>query len=265
MINAKPGFTLVELLTVISIIGVLMGLLLPAVQMAREAARRTQCANNLKNIGLALHQFTDSHGRLPVGDDRLALTEHAWSTRILPYIEHGNVYVQFDMNLHWSIPGKNRTASTFDIPTYLCPSAIESFPGKQDYGGLLGTALLSLPFGYGPNETFGCGTLIATFPQQPKGVAFASITDGLSQTILVGESVDRDPESSGRWASGRNCFSQNRSLAVPLTGELFSQHFSGIGTLFADGHFQFISKSIDDRTLGAGCCRNDALVMDLVE
>jgi prepilin-type N-terminal cleavage/methylation domain-containing protein len=261
----RSGFTLVELLTVIAILGVLMGLILPAVQSAREAARRTQCANNLKNIGLALHNHESAYGRLPIGDDRLARTEHAWSTFILPYLEQDSLYTQFDLGVHWSFPEANRTAAGHDINTYICPSSRETFPGKQDYGGILGTALLHLPFGYGPRESFGCGTLIATTPKQRRGVAFSSITDGLSNTLLVGESVDRDPESSGRWASGRNCFSQNRSLIVPVTGELFSHHPTGIGTLFADGHYRFIASAIEDRIIGAACCRNDGLVVQPLE
>ena len=96
--RARRGFTLVELLVVIAIIGILVALLLPAVQAAREAARRTQCTNNLKQLGLAVHNYENTNKELPPG----GLTPtggsygHSWWVRILPYIEQGNVYDKFD-------------------------------------------------------------------------------------------------------------------------------------------------------------------------
>lgn len=256
------GFTLVELLVVLSVIGLLIGLLLPAIQMSREAARRIQCANSLRNIGLAIHQFEGIHRRLPAGDDRHALTEHAWSTLILPYLEQQALYNQFDFTRHWTVADENRAAALIDLPIYVCPSSRESFPGKQDYGGIFGTSLLPLEFGYGPTQMFGCGALILTSRQQPRGILTSTITDGLSNTLLVGESSDRDPATSGRWASGRNSFSQNRSINITHPGELFSRHSSGVGVVFADSHFQFLYHGIDDFVLGALCSRNDGMMAD---
>jgi prepilin-type N-terminal cleavage/methylation domain-containing protein/prepilin-type processing-associated H-X9-DG protein len=253
----RTAFTLVELLVVVAIVGILMGLLLPAVQSAREASRRLQCVNNLKNIGLALHHFSDARGSLPVGNDGLKETNHAWSTKILPYLEQTQLLQRFDFARRWNAIGTNESASRELLSIYICPSGRIIAGGKQDYGGILGTTLIDLPIGSGPFDAFGCGTLISTSETQKQAVRFASITDGLSVTLCVGESVDRNIESAGRWACGLNCFSQNDSIASDSApGELFSLHPGGVNGLFIDGHVQFLSKQLDTRALGAICTRN---------
>lgn len=253
---SRSAFTLVELLVVISIIGVLVGLLLPAVQMARETARRAYCLNNLKNSGLALHNFHDVHRRLPPGSDSLNDTEHSWASRILPYQEQSALYRQIDFSLPWNAPN-NQPAAAHSLSVYRCPSSVLDTPGKVDYGGIIGTALLPLPIGSGPNQAFGCGTLVVIQAAQPVAPNFASIRDGLSMTLAVGESADRDPDLGGRWACGRNCFSQNLpSVNQGEIGELFSRHPHGVNGLFADGHVTFLTEGIDSKVLGAICTRN---------
>lgn len=125
--RVRRGFTLIELLVVIAIIAILIALLLPAVQQAREAARRTQCRNNLKQIGLAIHNYHDVYGQFPPPSMLSGTTtgsmfsSHSFLLSILPYIDQGNVYESYDINLACWDP-VNATAVNTKIPGYVCPS-----------------------------------------------------------------------------------------------------------------------------------------------
>ncbi len=150
----RPAFTLVELLVVIAIIGILVGLLLPAVQAAREAARRMQCSNNVKQLGLAFHNYENTFRNFPInfawrtrpglggGGPAISDTGKSWMQMILPFIEQNNLFNTIDfsvgLRLTGGIPGTtaainaNRVAAATPIPSYLCPSDGQHQNGRLD-------------------------------------------------------------------------------------------------------------------------------------
>ena len=145
-VHARSGFTLIELLVVIAIIAVLIALLLPAVQQAREAARRSQCKNNLKQIGLAIQNFHDVKGTLP--SSRMGPQHASWFVQILPYIDQVALYKQWSLNNTYYL--QPATARTTSVPMFHCPSQRASslstqfevsstgLPDLQQYPGALG-------------------------------------------------------------------------------------------------------------------------------
>lgn len=190
--RSRAAFTLVELLVVIAIIGVLVALLLPAVQAAREAARRMQCSNNLKQIGLGLHNYHDSFKAVPyrIG----GITNRPWVgglCRILPYVEQQALFDQVDAAL-FPEPWGGFAAYTAKVPGFICPSdgkAVNSPNGQVgaknywfsngDYTGWWGDPMTRGPFEASGHESGAAGWNNAQ--------NFASITDGLSNTIALSE------------------------------------------------------------------------------
>ena len=133
----RAGFTLVELLVVIAIIGMLVALVLPAVQAAREAARRAHCQNNLRQIGVALHVYHDAHKQLPVGcvEKRVPKTtpngrQLAWSAELLPQLEEQPLWQQIDFHSPYDSPA-NATAAATVVAVYLCPSTARAVSGRE--------------------------------------------------------------------------------------------------------------------------------------
>jgi prepilin-type N-terminal cleavage/methylation domain-containing protein len=131
--SARRAFTLIELLVVIAIISVLIGMLLPAVQKAREAASRISCANNLKQIGLAMHMHHNDHDRLP--PSRLLPNRATWAVLILPYLEQDNLYHQW--NLGGTYYQQNAVARTTSVKGYFCASRRTSVDGLSISGDVL--------------------------------------------------------------------------------------------------------------------------------
>ncbi len=198
----RSGFTLVELLVVIAIIGILIALLLPAVQAAREAARRSQCTNNLKQIGLGMHNYHDIYRALPVG--AYACCWGTWKVALLPYIEQVNLRQLYVDNNKYGTPvdnaryahAVNLPVTTTHIPTYQCPSdspnpntfisKITSDNYSVNYGntGLGQQATLNgIKFGGAPFSNSGSTT------SDPKVYNFRDIRDGLSNTLMVAEVI----------------------------------------------------------------------------
>ena len=214
------GFTLVELLVVIAIIGILVGLLLPAVQAAREAARRMQCSNNLKQIGLALHNYESafrvwpSQSSGPTQGVNFNARRGSWFTAILPFLEQDGIFKSFNPSVHWHAP-QNLASVTAKVPSFNCPSAQERrgfewtvlvdyssatsttailsprsfFDGATtDYAnvGGIGTQLNAvLPVNQRLGDPLNCGILKGT------AVRLGEVTDGLSNTIMVVECASR--------------------------------------------------------------------------
>lgn len=258
------GFSLVELLAVVSIIATLIGLVLPAVQRARESSRLASCGNNLKNQGLAIGGYESSRRCFPAGNDQGAARFHAWSSFILPFIENSGVADRIDYRKAWDDAGGNASLADLTLPLYVCPSGIASFPGKQDYGGILGAWIeADGSFPTAPDWERS-GVLYATNERFPRPAKAAGVTDGLSQTLLVSEGVDRDHPGANQhaygdscWACGSNCFALTSTIINNPTRDGFrSRHVAGLQGLFADGHVAFLNDSLAADVLIALCTKS---------
>jgi prepilin-type N-terminal cleavage/methylation domain-containing protein len=188
----RQAFTLVELLVVIAIIGILVALLLPAVQAAREAARRIQCTNNLKQIGIALHNYHDTHKNFPPGRLRILVDGQGRCfsayAHLLPFLEANNLFQQINFNFNPE-DAVNAVALEQTIPYFLCPS-----DRNQKLQG--NSAVHNYPLS--------TGTTYPVSPRNPGGVAvtgvfyensatgFRDIIDGSSQTVCISETVKAD-------------------------------------------------------------------------
>ncbi|MFH5804027.1 DUF1559 domain-containing protein [Alienimonas sp. DA493] len=271
--DGRRGFTLIELLVVIAVIALLVSLLLPAVQQAREAARRTACFNNLKQIALGLHNYESLHRSFPIGCDGCSLPSLppppgfrmkriAWGVPLLPFLDAGPVAERFDTTLPHDVAANVEAAGT-RLPTFLCPSADqtdrpgpttgdrdgdgEHDPGDglawTDYGGLYGVSF-NTPRILPEHE----GVML-----YDRVVTVAAVRDGLSNTAVIGECAGRGLAYDGQWANGHNLFDQRFDQPVNVTrnNELFSDHASGVNVARGDGSAHFVSESTDQQVLNA--------------
>ena len=270
--HRRDGFTLIELLVVIAIIAVLIALLLPAVQQAREAARRTQCKNSLCQVGLAIHNYEMAHNVLPPGcvnptgpiRSEPSGYHMSWTVQILPYIEQQNIFRTIDFTVGVYDP-KNEAARKLVIPTYLCPSDGLYSPGLEQTAPNNYAAVHhdeEAPIDHGNHGTFVLNM----------AVSMDLVTDGSSNTLFIGEKVLQralQPDERG-WMSGtratlRNAGEKiNHNLAavrhqfplfpsdtntLPVTpeyvGGFSSHHTGGANFVVGDGSVRFVNEQIN--------------------
>lgn len=220
------GFTLVELLVVIAIIGTLVGLLLPAVQMARESARRNSCASNVRQMGLAMHNLLDTRKYFPAAcyttdsasttkfptppEGNQSRTEHSWRVLIMPYMEEQSAVAGYDFNQNWfsatNLPVAQRSVAVFRCPSTRVSESVTSIPTSPDTDSARGALTASTPLGvtdyetitgvkrnvlgspdpYPSGTTTGDGALVKDIVTRQ-----AKITDGMSKTFLLAECAGR--------------------------------------------------------------------------
>ncbi len=263
----RSGFTIVELLMVIAIVGALTALLIPAVQASREAGRRTQCQNNLRQIGVGLNEFHNVKKTFPVGCKGCQKTPRIqipWSVYLLPYVEEKAVWELLDETQPYNSE-RNREAGQKPIALYLCPSTTTAKnrngpttgdingngawdPGDDlaysDYGGMFGVGLTTLPLGNG-----------ALIYEKP--INAGQIRDGLSQTIIVAEDTGRGADLTGSsWINGQNIFDVTVPINRTQNNEIWSDHPGGANATFCDESVHFLSQTIDLNVLFALCTRD---------
>ena len=295
------AFTLVELLVVIAIIGGLIALLLPAVQAAREAARKTSCANNLHQIGVALNAYMADHKSLPPGYVSTVLPDHddggpgwGWGAKLLPQMEQGNLFQKLD----FSLPIDGAAAAPWrmtPVPSFICPSDAEFEPvieipnegtfeivckmAAASYVGSAGTVRPTCKV---------CRDLFDGVFGRNRGIKPADITDGLSNTIAVGErsnywasaaiwgvvpqTILRDHQQPGLYAAGPayvlgTTFASGFNIEEFEAGmdhntmgtyaeSFYSMHPGGAYFVFADGAVHFLRDNIEPRAMNALATRD---------
>lgn len=307
--RARAAFTLVELLVVIAIIGVLVALLLPAVQAAREAANRMSCSNNLKQIGIGLHNYHDTNKAIPeAGYRRTAaggVPNISWRVPLLPFIEEQPTFDRFRLDLPYNNTtadaqgNSNSTLRTVLIDSYFCPSAGASLRKSSSslddatvngqtvrgytshYFGLLGPSgndPKGNAYGWDPDPAGhgGFGTTGALARSKNGDLDFASVFDGLSNTMFVGESsfsktlAGSINDSYRSWTRGCGdsacAAAKNVNSAFKVDEYNGSNNFNMIsmgsehpgGAMFGmgDGSVKFVSATIDFNTYRAAATRN---------
>lgn len=274
--RSNSGFTLVELLVAIAIIGVLVALLLPAIQSAREAARRISCSNHLRQIGLATLNYHDTNGHLPppkLGGSRTTTMGSTW-VLLLPYLEEGNRYDRYDLTKTIFDP-HNAPLTSGVIETYLCPSMRLPSGGPSDGGTPLGPGsyIISTRTDYLPFSNNGAFGNVRSDGRYRLGLKH--ILDGTSRTFLAGEInyafEDLEPlasfsegaspgqRSSYAWAEGYwlqawghmaastpQIFNNSDQYANPDSSRSYrSDHSGGVQFVLLDGSAHFIAEDSD--------------------
>ena len=256
-VTTRRGFTLIELLVVIAIIGVLVGLLLPAVQQAREAARRSSCGNNIKQQGLACHNYADKHAKrgdnfMPSAATRpVANDSFSWVVKIMSYGEEDNLYRSLSIPNITATPYASVQGNMQDVEISWaqCPSSTTAAPGLITYRGSIGTTSTADNGGMGIQRDLG----------------FAEFRDGTSNTFMILENDDNALSNKGYYYNGATTWTvynggtiggNVRNKAPQPIAEsnrgVSSPHAGGVhGYGLVDGSSGFLSESIDPATFSA--------------
>ena len=296
----RPAFTLVELLVAIAIISILIALLLPAVQQAREAARRTECRNHLKQIGLALHNYHDQFSVFPPSStndveqggwigDPLSRHLHSWASLLLPNLDDGNLYHSIDYNVS-SLHPDNQDAASSIVPTYRCPTFtgpdFSDDPNYTRFGDRYAIQNYAAMGGSDVGHIYGQNTGLF----EPDGTIYplsshraGDVTDGLSNTILITETRE---ERMMVWIDGgtaavvarRYDGANSPTYAGPEISLNYSpyfdysnpysewgpssQHEGGAFHLYGDGSVHFVSEHISAEVYVAATTRASSEIDD---
>ncbi len=295
---SRRAFTLIELLVVIAIIAILIGLLLPAVQKVREAAARITCGNNLKQMGLAMHNYAGVYGAYPPAFRNTARTGTGdfypgwgWGTLILPFVEQENLYRQLNPD---QVPfGPNPPSLAFATPTALTQTPLKIFRCPSDNGPALNPFRLLPADGSHAMSNYRAicgtdtnGTFIVNEDRngilwQNSRVTFEAITDGTSNTVVVGECVFDDRPGVNKWAAlwaGHTGVYQGSVRISDVMWHLdensaqingtavqafSSRHNGGVYFGFGDGSIRFVRDGADANVVKWLGCRNDGRVLNL--
>jgi len=287
----RPGFTLIELLVVIAIIAVLIALLLPAVQQAREAARRTQCRSALKQIGLALHNYHDTTNVLPPGWIGVngsgqpfvdGGNSWGWASRILPQMDQAPLFQSLNFSLSMMDPA-HATARVQTLPIYRCPSDVgPNVWTLEDASAnpLTDLAAANYVGSFGVSDMDSCAGQPAPFRCQGEGTLYhnsnirlAEMTDGTSNTYVVGE--HKSDEQSGWHSTWIGVVPNGDDAIARILGtadhtpnnpanhidDFSSHHVGGAHFVMGDGAVRFISTNISHQVFQALATRNGGEVV----
>jgi prepilin-type N-terminal cleavage/methylation domain-containing protein len=249
----RRGFTLIELLVVISIIAVLIALLLPAVQSAREAARRIHCSNNLKQMGLGIHNYESTNGALPpafiqIGSGSTITWTNGWSAhaRILPFMEQGTTYNGINFTLRYSTPD-NSTISGLVVAGFVCPSEIRPEPRVNATTGARNGVNT---YAWNRGDWYSWGGFGGSANRSPFDVnlsrKFAEFTDGLSNTLLAAEVKTYQPQLSNCSGGLANIKSMNNVPPASAGPYDVAPEYNAGCTVGVTGHTEWVDGAVHE-------------------
>lgn len=293
--SRRSAFTLIELLVVIAIIAILIGMLLPAVQKVRESAARSKCQNNLKQIGLALHNFESAYGFFAPGaitavTPQLGITvarDHGWAVFLLPRLEQGPLYEQYSFAAHWYEPA-NQNVRMAQLRVLQCPSTPD--PNRIDNVTINNIAVQGACGDYAPingvSSALATAGIIATRNSYEGALRVdlilttAMVTDGTSNTIFVAEDAGKYNRfragrqvAGGRFSGGMWLDRDAEYILHGFTGdgatspgtchinctndnEMYGFHPTGCNVVFGDGSVRFMRASMSIDVMASLITRN---------